>query len=393
MLTVATAYLRPKPFLMTKDLLWRLESAVVEAGRHSMHDIYELEQRIVRAGLNSVSEFQAHIKEILDIHAVLKRYNVDSIAELEARVLRAGKGGVDALGHELHSVRSRLQASMQHNWRSLQAATGLLDIRCALYAFHNSGGALEKNTCAAFCSPHMLQRRWPTARWPVYVFLAGAMVCLLTSTVCHTLGCCSQHVALWIWRVDYCGIAVLIVASFYPPVYYCFQCQSTLKWAYLGFTTAMGMCLDIWNIVHVLSRTCTQTLNTETCAHTWFTGVGAVCVSLMPIFQTTEYRAFRAAMFAGLGLWGLVPMAHGIMMYWGQPEVERALLLDLLMGAIYLLGAGVYAMRVPERWKPGAFDIAFHSHQLFHVAVVLAAAVHYKAVLILLRWRDAALCV
>ena len=35
----------------------------------------------------------------------------------------------------------------------------------------------------------------------------------------------------------------------------------------------------------------------------------------------------------------------------------------------------IYATRVPERWKPGYFDLAFHSHQLFHVAVVLAALV------------------
>lgn len=113
----------------------------------------------------------------------------------------------------------------------------------------------------------------------------------------------------------------------------------------------------------------------------------------MPVFQTTEYRPIRAAMFCGMGLWGVVPMIHGVMLYWGQPEVQRALLWDVLMGVIYLGGAGVYALRVPERWKPGAFDIAFHSHQLFHVAVVLAAGVHYKAVLILLRWRDATLCV
>ncbi len=85
--------------------------------------------------------------------------------------------------------------------------------------------------------------RWPTARWPVYVFLAGAMICLLTSTVCHTLGCCSEHVALWIWRIDYCGIAVLIVASFYPPLYYCFQCRVVLQWAYLSATTIMGACV------------------------------------------------------------------------------------------------------------------------------------------------------
>jgi len=53
---------------------------------------------------------------------------------------------------------------------------------------------------------------------PIYVFTCGAMVCLLTSSVCHTLGCCARHISLIVWRFDYVGIAVLIVASFYPPV-------------------------------------------------------------------------------------------------------------------------------------------------------------------------------
>lgn len=52
------------------------------------------------------------------------------------------------------------------------------------------------------------------------------------------------------------------------------------------------------------------------------------------------------------------------------------------------LGALVYAMRVPERWLPGRFDLLLHSHQIFHLLIVLAALVHYKAVTILLAWRD-----
>ena len=52
-------------------------------------------------------------------------------------------------------------------------------------------------------------------------------------------------------------------------------------------------------------------------------------------------------------------------------------------------GAALYATRFPERLKPGAFDLTFNSHQLFHVAVVVAACVHYKAVRVLLAWRDA----
>lgn len=52
-------------------------------------------------------------------------------------------------------------------------------------------------------------------------------------------------------------------------------------------------------------------------------------------------------------------------------------------------GAVIYACRVPERWYPGKFDLAGHSHQLWHAAVVLAAWIHYQAVIILLQWRDA----
>ena len=52
-------------------------------------------------------------------------------------------------------------------------------------------------------------------------------------------------------------------------------------------------------------------------------------------------------------------------------------------------GALIYALRVPERWRPGSFNILFNSHQIFHIAVVLAAWVHYHAIHIILKWRDA----
>jgi predicted membrane channel-forming protein YqfA (hemolysin III family) len=53
------------------------------------------------------------------------------------------------------------------------------------------------------------------------------------------------------------------------------------------------------------------------------------------------------------------------------------------------VGAILYACRFPERMFPGKFDLAFSSHQLFHVCVVVAAAIHYKAIFQLLAWRDA----
>jgi hypothetical protein len=47
--------------------------------------------------------------------------------------------------------------------------------------------------------------RWPVARWPLYVYMLGAMNCLLLSAMCHLLGSSNQHYFSTIWRFDYAG--------------------------------------------------------------------------------------------------------------------------------------------------------------------------------------------
>jgi adiponectin receptor len=57
------------------------------------------------------------------------------------------------------------------------------------------------------------------------------------------------------------------------------------------------------------------------------------------------------------------------------------------MGALYIIGALIYGTRIPERWMPGKFDLFFHSHQIFHVLVVMAAMSHYWAVIQTFQWQ------
>lgn len=40
------------------------------------------------------------------------------------------------------------------------------------------------------------------------------------------------------------------------------------------------------------------------------------------------------------------------------------------------MGANFYQAKVPERFAPGRFDVWGHSHQIFHVCVLLGAASH-----------------
>ncbi|KAL5225312.1 hypothetical protein ABZP36_011951 [Zizania latifolia] len=198
-------------------------------------------------------------------------------------------------------------------------------------------------------------------RWPMFAYLGGAMACLLTSSACHLLLCHSERAAYVTLRLDYAGIAALIVTSFLPLVHYSFLCDHWLRRLYTGSIAAFG--------------------------------AAAVSASLVPAFQAPELRPLRAALFSGMAASGVVPVAHKLALYGGTVrEAAVSACYEALMGALYGLGVAVYAARVPERWFPGRFDLVGHSHQLFHLLVVAGAYAHYLGALEYLKWRDAVKC-
>ncbi|OEL36557.1 Heptahelical transmembrane protein ADIPOR3 [Dichanthelium oligosanthes] len=210
-----------------------------------------------------------------------------------------------------------------------------------------------KAEIANMIAPQLIR---PIARWPFFAFLGGAMFCLLASSTCHLLSCHSRRLAYIMLRLDYAGIAALIATSFYPPVYYSFMCYPFFCNLYLSFITILG--------------------------------VATIAFSLLPVFQNPEFRTIRACLFFGMGASGVIPVLHKLVLFWHQPEALYTTGYEVLMGLFYGLGALVYATRVPERWMPGKFDIAGHSHQLFHVLVVAGAYTHYHTGLVYLKWRD-----
>eukprot|EP00884_Botryococcus_braunii_P007416 jgi/Botrbrau1/16676/Bobra.0068s0092.1 len=283
----------------------RLEKLLVDHGKEGIEALWRLEERMAKVGNQKLAEL-SHYKD----------EKLHQLAELEERLKTYGTAGMTGAKKELHDLEQRL----------MRGVAGLLNVE------------------------------WPAPRWPLYVFLSGCMFCLLSSSVCHLLGCCQAHVVQWVWRVDYAGIVVLIVTSFVPPLYYGFMCNPNLRLFYLVTTVTLGSM------------------------------VTAVC--LLSFFQQVQFRVFRASLFAALGMWGVVPAGHILITSWGKPAVMNAVSHAMVMGLIYILGAIIYASRVPERWKPGFFDIWMHSHQLFHICVIAAAFVHYKGIRLMLDWRD-----
>jgi adiponectin receptor len=235
--------------------------------------------------------------------------------------------------------------------RSYSADRAILAM--TMKAFRN-GSVVETEAAAVLSAGAAGHGRVP--RWPFYAYLCGAMFCLLMSSACHLLACHSEHASYVFLRLDYAGITGLIVTSFYPLVYYTFLCHPFYQALYLGFITVSG--------------------------------AAAVAVSLLPVFERPELRWARAGLFACMGMSGLVPILHKMLVFGDRPEALLTTGYEMAMGAFYLAGVVVYATRVPERWMPGRFDLAGHSHQLFHVLVIAGAYAHYLAGLVYLGWRD-----
>lgn len=180
-------------------------------------------------------------------------------------------------------------------------------------------------------------------------FFVGAIFCLGFSFIFHTVNCHSPMVASLFSKLDYCGISLLIMGSFVPWVYYGFYCHFNKKLIYLSSVSVLGLM--------------------------------SIMVSLWDKFSEPAWRTFRAVIFAVFGLSGIAPAVHyGIMEGWANKRSLKNLGFLLLMGILYIIGAILYALRVPERFYPGKFDIWLHSHQIFHVFVLGAAFVHFHGI-------------
>ena len=116
-------------------------------------------------------------------------------------------------------------------------------------------------------------------------------------------------------------------------------------------------------------------------------GVLAIITLLAPLLSTPRFRHFRASIFLSMGFSGVIPAVHALVLHWGHPHILVALGYELVMAIMYATGAVFYTTRIPERWKPGAFDIAGHSHQIFHGFVVLGALAHSVATLVIMDFR------
>lgn len=179
------------------------------------------------------------------------------------------------------------------------------------------------------------------------IFFFAAAQCLVCSTIWHTMNAITDvHLISTFACVDYTGISLLIAASIMTTEYTAFYCEPVSRWTYMVLTALLG--------------------------------IAGVVMPWDPKFNGPDMAWARVAFFVGLGATGFLPVlqlgwSRGLDHVWEfYSPIAKSM-------AVYVVGAFVYASKVPERWCPGMFDYAGGSHNLWHIAVLGGILFHYSA--------------
>lgn len=116
------------------------------------------------------------------------------------------------------------------------------------------------------------------SRWPLFVFLFSAIICLGSSAIFHWFSALSEKWSEILARLDYAGISILIAGSCYPPYYYFFYCENLFRNGYLIFVTLLAL--------------------------------GVFFYSFDKEFAKPHMRKIRGLLFIGLGISAGVPILH-----------------------------------------------------------------------------------
>ncbi|KAL8339745.1 hypothetical protein RB601_006047 [Gaeumannomyces tritici] len=189
------------------------------------------------------------------------------------------------------------------------------------------------------------------------VYYMAVVVCFVLSTSFHTFSDHSPEIHKLGNELDHLGIVFVMWGTGVSLAHFAFYCHPAIRNVYLVLLTA--------------------------------TAVGCGIFTLQPKFRQPSYRLVRFLMYALLGASLFTPVAQGLRRF-GWQGLDEMAGLDSFFGlaAVNFSGSAVYAMRVPERWFPGRFDLLGQSHNWMHLLVVTGALIRLNGLVqVVGRWQ------
>lgn len=178
----------------------------------------------------------------------------------------------------------------------------------------------------------------------ILAFQITAVLCLLSSSAYHLFACYGReeaHNALLC--MDVMGISLLIWSSYIGGIYFGFECFPAVQACYCVVLSAFVL----------------------------------VAVLFASLPASSPLLRFRVPVLVGVVAFSLLPIAHwALLARHAYAQADLSFFLPRVLGMLSLYGLGFffYKSRLPERAFPGAYDTWMHSHQIWHLLCLLAAA-------------------
>ncbi|KAL1304921.1 hypothetical protein AAFC00_003835 [Neodothiora populina] len=310
-------------------------SDILDSGRRKMHEASTHAVELFDEGYDKARQAKLNLKETID-HAVQRAKEQGLITYQELpdpwRINPHILSGYRFSETKIECLRS--VATMSNEFVNIWShGIGLLIIISIAFYFYPMSEHFSNSTKSDI--------------FVAAVFFFAAAKCLVCSTMWHTMNSiCNQTLMERFACVDYTGISFLVASSIITTEYTAFYCEPVSRWIYMLTTAAFG--------------------------------IGGVILPWHPTFNRNDYAWIRVAFYVTLAATGSFPVAQLIYtrgawwaLYFYAP-ITKSLL-------VYIIGAFMYAAKIPERFCPGWFDYVGGSHNIWHFAVLGGILFHYSA--------------
>ncbi|XP_037358709.1 membrane progestin receptor gamma isoform X2 [Talpa occidentalis] len=193
--------------------------------------------------------------------------------------------------------------------------------------------------------------------WPLLVYMGTSCVYPFASSCAHTFSSMSKNARHICYFLDYGAVNLFSLGSAIAYSAYVFPealVSTTFHDYYLGLAV----------------------LNT-------IVSTGLSCYSrFLEIQKPRLCKVLRIVAFAYPYTWDSFPIFYRLFISPGDNAQSEAALYHQWHMAMTLLASFFYSAHLPERLAPGCFDYIGHSHQLFHVCVIMATYMQMEAILL-----------
>mmetsp|Transcript_60488 Transcript_60488/g.194768 ORF Transcript_60488/g.194768 Transcript_60488/m.194768 type:complete len:313 (+) Transcript_60488:103-1041(+) len=230
-----------------------------------------------------------------------------------------------------------------HGYRP--APAGLLGLLRTVFALHNETGNMWTHLLGFGYFIVILAQLFQEVtvadsqdlQWDLFWVLAlviSSAFCLICSFAYHLCLCSGPSVKDCTYRMDLTGIVTLIIMSYFTGIALGYKCWPGLRQFYLAYATCIALALAA------------------------------------PLLRSRLVDLTRH--FIGCAALGIVPAVHFLCISSAEDVACVVPYLAAMFGC-YGAGAWFFINRWPEKHWPGRFDFFGHSHQVWHIFVLLAA--------------------